>query len=402
MGLADRTPVEGTQPVIYIGHRLYRDRNTKKLRQSRLYHAEYCADGRKYSVPLKVIYKDQAIEAAFNLLRKIRSGENTASARRATLSEIIAGYRTLIENRNNAPRTVGKYKHVLGDFENHLGQWANRPAVSFSEQDFWAFNNAMAKRKLVEKTRYDNLVIIKQMFKWAARTELIAKNPVANISMKKPPSKPQPCFTPEQVTTLLAKADEHFTPIIATMAYAGLRFGEVRDLRWDSIRLDQGETGYLYIWQGGSRSDRTKSGHRQVPINPELRKYIDALPRNGERVFHARASPKYPNGDGLIDERRCLMSLKRLCKRCGFAKPDQYKLHTLRHAFASVCASKAIPEKYILRWMGHTSSKILDIYLTMYDKTAEAGIKQISFSSPQSNASSSEGSGNSSFDEKKE
>ena len=45
----------------------------------------------------------------------------------------------------------------------------------------------------------------------------------------------------------------------------------------------------------------------------------------------------HPDGGGPVDERRLLRSLKRLCRRCKFTKPDQYKLHTFRHAFASMC-----------------------------------------------------------------
>jgi integrase len=58
--------------------------------------------------------------------------------------------------------------------------------------------------------------------------------------------------------------------------------------------------------------------------------------------------------------------LKNLCKECGFENPQQYKLHTFRHFFASYCAQHNLSYKYILEWMGHSSSAILDIYFWVY------------------------------------
>jgi integrase len=50
--------------------------------------------------------------------------------------------------------------------------------------------------------------------------------------------------------------------------------------------------------------------------------------------------------------------LKSLCRQCGFANPQQYKLHTFRHFFASYCAQQNLSYKYVLEWMGHSSSAI--------------------------------------------
>jgi len=79
------------------------------------------------------------------------------------------------------------------------------------------------------------------------------------------------------------------------------------------------------------------------------------------------------NGD------RLLKSLKRLCRRCGFENPDQYKLHTFRHAFASMLARNNISYKQALAWMGHSDSKILDRYITFFDPDAESAIASIEY-----------------------
>ena len=78
-----------------------------------------------------------------------------------------------------------------------------------------------------------------------------------------------------------------------------------------------------------------------------------------------------------------LKKLKKLCKQVGFPDWKRYKLHSFRHGFASMCARKNLPQKYILDWMGHSKSDILDMYITLHDETAQRAINQISFDTPQ-------------------
>jgi integrase len=105
-----------------------------------------------------------------------------------------------------------------------------------------------------------------------------------------------------------------------------------------------------------------------------LRRVLDGMPRGDGRIFMALPSPKHPQGGAPMNERRCLVALKRLCKRCGFANHKQYKLHTLRHTFASMCARNNVSYKYALEWMGHRSSDILDLYYCMFDADAHAAM----------------------------
>lgn len=135
--------------------------------------------------------------------------------------------------------------------------------------------------------------------------------------------------------------------------------------------------------RGGSGETTKNRKIRRVPLHPELRKMLEAMTRQGDRVFYSRPSPRYPNGGHPLDEGHLLRSLKRLCKRCGFDNPKQYKLHTFRHAFASMCARTNVAYKYALAWMGHHDSQILDLYYTQFDDVAEQAMKTIQYTPPQ-------------------
>jgi integrase len=278
-------------------------------------------------------------------------------------------------DRAHSPKTLEKYDLVLRE----LSRWAAIERVlclsQFTEDKYWAFHRWMLDAGLSDKTRYDRLIIIKQAFKWAARNNIIAQNPIKSADLiLRPSPNPQPCFGPDQVARLLLAARGQSKAIFALMAYAGLRFGEVRDLQWDDILWDVQRVGFIWVKRGGSHG-KTKGGrHRRIPIHPRLAGVLRELPRYGDRVFHDPGA-----AESRILERKLLMELKGLCERCGFARPHEYKLHTFRHTFASMCARTNIAYKYALCWMGHRRSDVLDLYYEMFDDTAAEAIQTIRY-----------------------
>ena len=383
MKLVDRQPVPGTMPTIYIGHRPYRDKQTGRQKVSRRWYAEYCLDGQRKYEPLRTTNKNVAIRAAHEIINRIQSGKARPPGRRVRIEDLIPDYLNLVRSKGRAPRTLEKYEYVLDQFVKWSKQCGIVAAGAFTEAHFWQFNQHMTDAKLAEPTRYDRLIIVKQLFKWAARTNQISANPLLGIAMHDPESPVQPCFAPGQVADLLEKADPHEGAIFACFAYTGMRFGEVCELRWEDLLLDEGGSGFVMVRRGGSAHSTKGRRMRRIPIHPILRKVFNRQPRTFDRVFTARPSRKHPNGGGPIDERRLLRSLKRLCKRCGLVNPTQYKLHTFRHAFASMCARNNVSFKYALEWMGHKNSDILDLYYTMFDETAEAAIRTIQYETQQ-------------------
>lgn len=114
-----------------------------------------------------------------------------------------------------------------------------------------------------------------------------------------------------------------------------------------------------------------------------LRQLLLALPRGHERVFTAPASTRYPAGDGSLNERTVLGTLKDTCAACGFTAARRYKLHSFRHAFCSMCARNNVSYKYALAWMGHSDSRVLDLCHTMFDGTAEAAMDTIAYATAE-------------------
>ena len=161
-------------------------------------------------------------------------------------------------------------------------------------------------------------------------------------------------------------------PIFAFLAFTGVRIGELQELEWEDVDLLQ---NVVHVHRGGS-SGRTKNKQdRFIPIHhKKLKPILQRLPQTSQLVFPMPDSKE-------VSQKKLLRHLKRLCEECGFKKPWQYKLHTFRHFFASYCAQQNMSYKYVLEWMGHSSSAILDMYLTMNDRQAQAAMNTISFES---------------------
>ena len=82
MKLVARQAVEGTMPIIYIGHRTYRDR-AGKTKASKTWYAEWCAEGQRSYERLATTNKATAVKSAHRIVQRIESGQPNPRTRRA-------------------------------------------------------------------------------------------------------------------------------------------------------------------------------------------------------------------------------------------------------------------------------------------------------------------------------
>ena len=90
-------------------------------------------------------------------------------------------------------------------------------------------------------------------------------------------------FTPEQIASLLNKADTALRPYLAIGAFAGLRTAELQRLDWSEINLDRG-----FITVAASKA-KTRQ-RRLVPISKNLKLWLKPLRKDsGPICVHACA-----------------------------------------------------------------------------------------------------------------
>lgn len=183
----------------------------------------------------------------------------------------------------------------------------------------------------------------------------------------------RPWLEPAQVETLLAAArelDREDTrslrirlPLLATLAFAGLRVGEAIALRWRDIDL---AGGVIRVDQA-----KTDAGIREIDVQPELRDELVvwrastpfAAPQ--DRVFPTRGGGAQNRHN--VRQRVVLKSVERANVKLAEAElprlPEGLSPHALRRSFISWLIAEGEDPAYVMAQAGHTDpSMTLGVY----------------------------------------
>jgi integrase len=115
---------------------------------------------------------------------------------------------------------------------------------------------------------------------------------------------------------------------------------------------------------GGGDSTKDKD-ERFVPIHPRIRPLVEALPRSSTLLLPG------------VRDRRLLAQLKSACAAAGLGR--SYKVHSLRHHFASMVANHGVSYKKALAWMGHADSEMLSNYYHLHDEESERSMQALAW-----------------------
>ena len=326
---------------------------------SRLYTAEYRnADGRQVSKAFRTSNKVQARRLAIELQQRLETDTEEPRNPKTLIEDLLDAYFESVKRRDVAPKTVWKYRADIAKIKKYCREAKIMLARQFGEDDLHRFRNWLDDCGYAPKTVQGAIVLTKQAFKWAWRNGLLRDYNLAAASFTKAKAKPQPYFTSDQVNRLIEEAEGEERAAFALLGYAGLRIGEVEQLRWEDFKTQDGRLTMIHVRRGGSRGTTKDKDDRFVPVHPTVAEHLFPYKKIGP-VFQS------------IGERKLLKRLKELCAVCEFDDPKQYKLHSFRHHFASLCANHNVAHRKALAWLGHSSSEMLDLYYHLNDDDSQ-------------------------------
>ena len=140
----------------------------------------------------------------------------------------------------------------------------------------------------------------------------------------------------ERLGQVLREAEEEMPSAVAAfrlLLLTGCRMSEIRDLRWDYVNDDCIEL------------PDAKTGGRVVPLGPEARAVLSAIPRDEDNPWVI--SGRLP-GSHLTDLQR---PWRRIRKQAGL---EGVRIHDLRHSFASRALALGESLTMIGKLLGHT------------------------------------------------
>jgi len=362
MKLVERERVTGTR--ITLGRRVYYRHGRQTV--SRWYAVEYRdANGVQHCRNLATTNRSQARRLVLEIKKQLETGSVPTVPGHITIRALVQEYLTAVQAKGIAPTSLLKYRTDLDKLRVFCHWRKLSRARNFSERSLYQYRQWLAQQGYADKTVQGAVVLAKQLFKWAWRQGLLRDYRLGAATFPQAKALPQPCFTSKQVDQLIEAATGEEKLAFALMGYMGLRIGEVQQLQWQDVYVQDNHPVMLHIQRGGSHQTTKNRRDRFVPVHPVVEKYLKpTAQKQGAILPH-------------ISERRLLDRLKYLCEKCGFDQPRQYKLHSFRHHFASLCANHHVAYRKALAWLGHRSSDILDLYYHLHDDDSRRAMQAL-------------------------
>jgi integrase len=135
--------------------------------------------------------------------------------------------------------------------------------------------------------------------------------------------------------------------------------------------------------RNGQPARQTKSGRsRCFPIHAHLQQVLEKIEHCSDGfIFHGPLGGRLKADtvrNNLIDHVITPLTVR-------FPTPEGEKgfadgrLHSFRHYFCSHCANNGVPENVVMKWLGHTDSKMVKHYYHLYDDEAQRQMQRLNF-----------------------
>ena len=181
-------------------------------------------------------------------------------------SVLVAGFLTYAE-ANLVPDTVGGYKRALERFQAFLKD--DPPGERVSPAILEAYK--ASRRDVSFNTLRIEYMTLRSLYTWAKRLGYCQSAPTDKVGLRAPEHhKPPKFLTRPEVERLLeiTRRNPVHHAAVATLAYAGLRAGELCRLTWGDVDL---EHHVLRVKGKGGK-------FRAIPIGARLQTILEALP----------------------------------------------------------------------------------------------------------------------------
>jgi len=332
-----------------------RDRDGVFIRRGSYYISYTDAQGRRKQRKLKgVISLTEA--------KKMRAAEvqNVEKARilgyteptKDTFAAFIPRYLKYQEAR----LTPRAYERTRGIVEDHLRPvFGAMQLAMIRKRDAEGYVTARLLEASVGTVRKE-FFMLSHVLSLAVDWELIPANLVQGVKLPKVPAGRVRYLQPTELQAVLAACPEWLRPIVALLAFTGMRRSEVMGLRW----LDIDRRGERILLP------QTKNGEgRIVWLNDLALDVIDSLQpgRPTDRVFSPDNTP-----DNVT------MAFRHACRKIGIA---DFRLHDLRHTAASWLRMSGADLQDVADLLGHRDLRMTRRYSHLSPAHLSAAVKRL-------------------------
>ncbi|WP_286237937.1 Arm DNA-binding domain-containing protein [Neptuniibacter halophilus] len=214
---------------------------------------------------------------------------------------------------------------------------------------------------LSAKTLRNHRILLDMALNMAVQDGIISRNPTESLRLEhilpkkrqKSDYKPDP-FNKEEISKIIAAADEWYRPMLITWLFTGMRPSELIALTWKDINL---EDRFIDVNKGHVLGDR------QTPKTESSVRLIDMLPPVYDALIEQRKKTLFLNGeDGQVfrtkKSKTCFLDHRNLGRyvwkptiaRAKIRYRNQYQA---RHTFASQMLTEGNDIWWLAQQLGH-------------------------------------------------
>lgn len=285
----------------------------------------------------------------------------------------------------------------LSNFSEFLGPRVRRPLSELKLSDIEDYANRR-REEVAAKTVNDEISTFAHLFEYAIRHGYLAKNLAKEVprfkeegSLKKfrtlkeiqeeiarggySDSEANELYeschlTGEEIQELLGickEKDPWLYPLLATIAFTGIRRGEATRLEWQHVDFAR------RILRVGSRKQSTKKElvGRDIEMHEKLvavlKEYLKTC--KGRYVFHENGQPINP--PDLHSRWGALVKGTKFDNLSGY--------HVLRHSFASNLAAQGVDQRIIDTFMGHQTEEMRKRYQHLFPERKNEAIHSLPY-----------------------
>lgn len=183
---------------------------------------------------------------------------------------------------------------------------------------------------------------LRHLFNLAIKWDYVTENPVARkVEFLEENNTITRCLADEEEGRLMASLPQHLKAIAKFALHTGMRRGEILNLTWPDISL---ENGLIRVRPESSKGKR----HREIPIDEVAREVLSELPRSIDCPY------VFWNPDTGDVRKELKTAWLSAVKRAGI---KDFRFHDLRHTFASRLVQREASLVAVKDLLGHSDIK---------------------------------------------
>ena len=324
---------------------------------------------------------EQARAEAAKMLATIRLGADPAQLRKErrsakTVAELAELWLTERPSRTRSgrPKKASSWRVDAANIKHHvLPLLGHKDAVALTKPDIEKWKRDVAVGRTASARAAGGVGVagrafdaLSSMLAWAADEKIIPFNAATGIRRYQAPKR-QRFLSGEELArlgeTIAAMESEGSLPpyaaaIIRLLALTGCRKGEITGLQWQFVDFDR---RVLNLPDG-------KAGERLVPLGAAALRVLSVLPR----IAPARGLPDwvFPAFRGAAGAYSLGFPVwKAVITRAGL---PGFRVHDLRHSFASLAAANGTSTFILSKLLGHSTAKMAERYAHLADDPLRA------------------------------